>query len=555
MIRIFIVHLLLFYGLSAFAQTIEKIEIKGQKKVEEAAIRGKLQLKKDTKFNAKLLRKDVQALFDLGYFYDIQVERFNSKSGGVRLVFTVTEKPTIAEIDFQFNDEVDDDELLDTTGLKQYEILDISKVRTAIEKMEKFYEEKGYFLARVKYRVESLKDKDKVKLIFEVQENEQVTVKKVKILGAQKIPSGKLKDVMITKEGGFFSGMSGSGAYKQDAFDRDIQMLNVFYFNEGYVQAKISRPQVYVTPDKKGIYITIRIDEGEKFSVGELGFGGDLLFSEEELLKEVGLEEGKVFSYSALQADLRSLQAKYGDLGYAFANPIPRTRIREKDRLVDITFEIDKGEKVYIGEINVKGNTKTRDKVLRRELRIREGELYNETRKRESLANIKRLGFFEEVNFVTSTPRNSHNTLNIEIQVKERSTGTIQLGAGYSSFQGFVLNGQVNQINLLGRGQRLGASLSWAKTEQLFNINFTEPYYKDTEWEVGFDVYSRKRTLLDYAEKKLGGGVRFGHPLAPYLKGVIGYKIDDTTLDLLDSSDPLIFPTETTNGITSSLTL
>ncbi|MCB0413185.1 MAG: outer membrane protein assembly factor BamA, partial [Bdellovibrionales bacterium] len=256
-----------------------------------------------------------------------------------------------------------------------------------------------------------------------------------------------------------------------------------------------------------------------------------------------------------LQKDILSLQAMYGDLGYAFANPIPRTRVIEKERKIEITYEIDKGQKVYIGEINVTGNSKTRDKVVRRELKIREGELYNETRKRESIANVKRLGFFDTVSFNTSTPEDNPSQLDIDIVVKERNTGTIQVGAGYSTYSGFVFNGQVKQTNLLGRGQNLGVSLNLSDKESLFNLNFTEPYFMDTEWSVGVDAYQSNTDKIVYNQIKRGGAVRVGHPLAPYLNGYIRYKLDDTELELNpDEGDPAVYPVSTANGTTSSLT-
>jgi outer membrane protein insertion porin family len=222
---------------------------------------------------------------------------------------------------------------------------------------------------------------------------------------------------------------------------------------------------------------------------------------------------------------------------------------------MDITFEIDKGNKVYIGEINVVGNNKTRDKVLRRELMILEGELYNETRKRESFDNVKRLGYFEEVNFNTKTPRGRNDLMDIDIVVKERNTGTIQAGAGYSSFFGFVLNGQVNQINFLGRGQTLGASIDYSKRQSLFRFSFTEPYLWDTEWSAGADLFQNQRILRDFREDKRGLAVRLGHPLAPYLRGFIRYKLEKTDLSLdAERNDPEIFPVETANGTSSSAT-
>lgn len=532
---------------------IDKIVIKGNKKIEVDAIKAKLTSKEGGQASNDTIHQDIVDLFNLGYFYDVDVTA--SDSGPLTLTYTVTEKPSVATIDFDGNEEIDVDELKEITGLKPYEILNMAKIREAADKMEKLYEDKGFFLARISYKIEPDADPGSVKLTFTIAENDKVRVKRISFIGNKKIASGKLKDSMITKEGGFFAFLSGSGSYKQDAFDRDTQMLNYFYFNEGYVQVKIDRPQVYVTPDKKGIYITFRVEEGEQFKVGSVDFTGDLLFSRDELFETTNIQKQDIFRYQVLQDDLKALQAKYGDLGYAYANPIPRTRIREADREVDITFEIDKGYKVYFGRINMVGDSKTRDKVIRRELRIVEGELYNETRKRESIDNVKRLGFFEEVNFNSKTPKGKNDIMDLDIVVKERNTGTIQVGAGYSNFNGFVFNGQVNQINFLGRGQRLGISIDLSKRQSLYKASFTEPYFMDTEWSTGFDLYRSQRLLSEYDETKTGGNIRIGHPLAPYLDGYVRYKLDDTRLKLdPETGDLDTFPVDTANGLTSSLT-
>ncbi len=537
------------------APVVSKIILKGYKKIEAEAVRNKLVSKKGQPYSKKKIIEDVKALFATGYFYDVIVEKEKVDKRNVALVFTLVEKPKIVSIEYVGNDELDTEELEEIVSIKPFQILDNSTIQNATEKIEKLYEDKGFFLARVKASVSDVVKGESVALKFAIVESDKVEVKEIKFIGNKQIDSGKLQMVMQTKVGGFFSFMSGAGSYKQDAFDRDMQILNFLYFNEGFVQVKIDRPYVYISPDKKGVFITINLSEGEKFNIGTVDFSGDLLFDEEELGKIVSVKTNELFSYEKMQKDIRSLTAKYGDLGYAYTNPIPRTRVREKDRLVDITFEIDKGNKVYLGKINVRGNTKTRDKVVRRELRILEGELYNETRKRESLANVQRLGYFDEVNFQTKTPKGESDIMDIDIVVKERNTGSIQVGAGYSSFDGFVLNGQVNQINLLGRGQKLGASIDWSDSRRNVTINFTEPYFLDSKWEVGFDAYHRDRELFEYTEKKEGGAFRVGYPLAPYLRGVIGYKIDDTNLELNEKSDPDLFPVETANGITSSVTL
>lgn len=542
----------------AFAQTkdksrISKISVQGNRKIETDAILQKIQSKVGQKLESEKVQDDVKAIFKLGYFYNIEVSKTNA-ADGVQLLFQVTEKPSIVEIVYNGNDELSDDDLKEASGLKSYEIMDISVIQNAVKKIEKSYEEKGFFLAQVKYRFEDLEKDQTVRLIFDIQENDKVKVKSIKFIGNNRLSDEELKSKMLTQEEGFFSFLSNSGQFKQEAFERDTQLLQYLYFNKGFVQVKVSRPQITVTPDKKSIYIVTRIEEGDQFDVGDVDFKGDLLFGMDELSNAIKIKDSGTFVYETLQEDMKAIQAKYGDLGYAYANIIPRTTVREKDRKVDITFEIDKGNKVYFGKFNVVGNSKTRDKVVRREMTIFEGELYNETRKRQSYEDVKRLGYFEEVNFNSRTPPGEPDVMDLDVSVKERNTGSIQVGAGYSSYQKFIFNGQVQQSNLFGKGQKLTLAANLSKSDTIFNFNFTEPYVMDTLWSAGIDLYKSRRSLLTYDQTKTGGAVTVGHPLAPYLKGFVRYKNEDTRIRLKDSNTDILFPEALAEGRTSSVT-
>jgi outer membrane protein insertion porin family len=361
----------------------------------------------------------------------------------------------------------------------------------------------------------------------------------------------------LRKKLDFFRFISSSGSYKQEAFDNDLQVLKYIYWNQGFLQVKIDRPIVTVTPDKKSIYVSYHIEEGDQYSVGEVDFAGDLLFSKSELFESVKIKDSSIFSVEVMRKDITDLQAKYGDLGYAFTNVIPRYNFHEQDKKVDLVFEFEKGNKVYFGDITVTGNSKTRDKVLRRELKIEEGELYNETRKRLSQENIQRLGFFDEVNFKTSTPPEKPDQLNIEIVVKERNTGQIQLTAAYGSTQGMSLGGSIVQNNFRGLGQSLEAKIDAAKNRQDYRISLTDPYFKDTRWSAGFDVfYTENNERTSYDIRKTGGNVRFGHPIyGDYTRAYLRYKLDKTSLFANENTDPAIFPLETAQGVSSSATM
>ncbi|MBC7754719.1 MAG: outer membrane protein assembly factor BamA [Moraxellaceae bacterium] len=537
---------------------VRAISIEGLKKIEKDAVLAKLISRVEEPYLEENVEQDIQALFKMGYFVQIEVSK-DRVAGGMKLNYKIIEKPTVAEITFEGNGEIKSEELQTQSGLKQYEVINYTKIQDAVVKLLKSYEDKGYYLVKIEPVVEDIKKDETVRIKFSITESDKVKVKKITFIGNKNLKDSYLKNDprFFTKEAGYFSFISSSGSYKQEAFDNDIQVLRYLYWNLGYLQVKIDRPLVTVTPDKKSIYVTYYIDEGEQYSVGEVDFAGDLLFSKSELYESTKIKDNGIFSVEVMRRDITELQAKYGDLGYAFANVIPRYNFHEKEKKVDLVFEFDKGQKVYFGEIIVTGNSKTRDKVVRRELKIEEGELYNETRKRRSLENVQRLGFFEEVNFKTSTPPDAPTVLNIEIVVKERNTGQIQLTAAYGSTQGFSLGGSVIQNNFRGMGQALEARVNASKNQQDYKLSLTDPYFNDTLWSAGFDVfYLDSRERINYDLKKIGGNIRFGHPIfGDYTRAYVRYKLDKTDLYANQYTDPIIFPLETARGITSSATL
>ncbi len=548
------------------------IEVEGNKKIEKEALTLKLGFKAGDKITQKNIRSAIQGLFSLGYFADIQFHRRQSASGDV-LQIVVTEKPSIVEIKFEGNSEFKEEELIEAASVKKYEIINLAKVREAQDKIQKMYEDKGFYLARVVADIEDVQAEQTVKITFRIDENEKVKVKKITFIGNKALSQEELKTRMQTAEGGFFSPIFGTGAFKQETFDRDVTILTYLYYSKGYVRAKIDRPAVTITPDRKSLYITFQVEEGEQYSVGEIDFSGDMLFPKAELLETIRIDESEIFAYDVLQQDLSELTAKYGDLGYAYANVIPKSIFHDDTRKVDLVFEFDKGEKVYFGRIDIVGNTRTRDKVIRRELKIEEGALYNETGKRDSIANVQRLGFFEEVNFKTSSDPDRPQIMHIDVSVKERSTGQIQLAAGYGSNQGLNFQGSVQQPNFLGKGQNLGVSIELSERYSRYDLSFTEPYWNDTDWSVGGRLFKTTNTgREDFNEDKLGGSIFLGHPVADKLRANVSFGVTETKLtkttrkiknpadpngELIDQdiTDPEIFPLETANGQSRTLGL
>lgn len=534
---------------------VSAIEVIGQKKIEKEAVLARITTKVGDEFSEKAVADDIRALYKMGFFIQIEVSK-DAQSGGVSLEYKVVEKPTIAEIVFEGNNEIKSEDLEAQIPIKPFEILNYAKVQEAVEKLEKHYEEKGFYLVKIDPKVEAITTDETVKLKFTITENDKVKVKKITFLGNEKLKDSYLKDRLMTSEAGFFSGMSSSGSFKQEAFERDMTILKFKYWNLGYLQVKIDRPLVTVTPDKKSIYITYHIEEGEQYSVGDVDFAGDLVFEKSELLETVKIKDNGIFSVEIMQKDILDLQAKYGDLGYAFANVIPRYSFDEKEKKVNLVFEFEKGNKVYFGQINVVNNSKTRDKVVRRELKIREGELYNETRKRQSQEAIQRLGFFEEVNFKQIPAPENPDLYKIDIVIKERNTGQLQLTAGYGNVQGLSLGGSIQQNNFRGLGETLGARIDATKNRQDYSISLTEPYFNDTKWSAGFDVfYIENKERINYDNRRTGSSLRFGHPvLGEDIRAYLRYKIEKQDLFANQYTDPLLFPLDTARGVTSSVT-
>ncbi|MGK5089622.1 outer membrane protein assembly factor BamA, partial [Bdellovibrionota bacterium FG-2] len=514
--------------------TIGAVQIKGLKRIEKDAITVKLVSKSGEPLTREKIRSDIEAIFQMGFFDDIAVEggpvAGNVAGDKVDLTYTVKERPAISKIEFDGNERITTNDLREVLKVKEWAIFDVNKVKDDVARIQKHYEDKGFYLAKVNYEVKSTKP-DEVELTYKINDYDKVQIKKITFLNNKVFSDEQLKVIFAeTKEGSVFSALSNSGNFKESAFTKsDLQRLSLWYFDHGYLKFRYDTPVVTVSDDKRWLYITVYVDEGDQYRMGALDFSGDLLFTKDELKAEVSLRNGDVFSISRRNADMQKLTEKYEDLGYAFVNVIPKFNFHDDTKIVDLEYGFEKGQLVHFGEINVLGNSKTWDKVIRRELRINEGELYSGSKLRISRENVERLGYFApgEVVFNKITPKGRPEILNVEISVKERSTGTITLGAGYGSVQGFFFTTTVGEINLLGRGQNLSLAAQYAASSESksLNLGFTDPYAFDTRWSMGFDIYSVVFPIPNrYTTRKLGFDVRLGYPLGDYVNGYITYK-------------------------------
>ncbi len=493
------------------APIVQDVRIEGNRRVEPDAIANAISLKKGSAYDAKKVQADVRALMKLGLFSDVEVDREGTKDAPV-LVYRVVERPAIREWRVEGNEEFSKKDLQETVALKPGQLVDPAAVQKDVKKIQEKYVEKGYYLAEVSSRLEEKPD-NQVDVVFVVREQAKVQVKEVHFIGNAHVSADDLHKVMQTREGSLLSFLSDAGTYREEALQRDVQAIQALYLDRGYVTIKVGTPSVALSPDRRFIYVTIAVEEGEQYTIGKIVFDGQLLDQEPSLRKILRTRSGELFSRSDVAADLFAIGDVYKDLGHAYANVTPLTVTDPEKRIVDLTFEVQPGKVVTFERIEIVGNEKTRDKVIRRELRIYEGGRFSGTGMKQSKQRVTALGFFETAE-ITTRPGSSDDKIVAQVEVKERPTGTFQLGAGFSSYENFILTGQISQQNFFGWGQTLSLQVQWSKIRQLGQIQFVEPYFLDTRWTFAFDLYMTEGIYSTFTRRSVGGSLTWGYELS-----------------------------------------
>lgn len=374
-----------------WSKNIQKIQFYGLRKVESEALLEKLVSVPGKKLEEETLRADLKVIYKMKFFEAVQAKG-QLQGDEVILNIEVKEKPIVRNIRLEGNEEEDDDELKKQIKSKPFGIIDVNLLNQDIVALQKYYEDKGYLLTQIDYQIITISPEN-VDIVFNIRENEPVKVKSVTFLGNEKISDEELKNMMLTKEDALFSSMSGAGSFREYYFQADQERLAYYYRTKGYLQANIANPIVTVSDDKRWIFITIQVREGAQFTVDSIEYSGDLLFTDEQLTEKLKLLPNQIYNEETLRQDILTLTEMYQDEGYAFANVVRLLEPIEGQNRVKIKFSFEKGNKAYIGKISVKGNSKTRDKVVRRELEIYEGMLYSGSKMRVSKENVNRLGF------------------------------------------------------------------------------------------------------------------------------------------------------------------
>jgi outer membrane protein insertion porin family len=518
-------------GFKLFERTkIAEITVAGNKRIEVDAIERYINTKPGDAYVPSRLSSDLKSIYSMGYFEDIRIESKDTPFGKA-ITFYVQEKPTIRRIEFKGNNVYDDKEIEEALNIKSGSILNIFSIQKNLIRIEDLYKEKNYHNVTVDYEVKELEN-NQGDLLFLVKEGKKIKIEKIAFEGNAVYTEKELKKLIKTNEKGFWSWLTNSGELEKDVLNQDTIKLRNFYHNSGFIQAKIAEP--IVEYQEHMISIKFKIDEGPKFKVGKVSVAGDLIFPEIELMEKLKITAKEFYSREVVRNDVLMITDLYSDEGYAYADIYPRINKDSENLEVDIDYVIKRGKKVYFESIIITGNNKTRDKVIRRELRVYEQELFSGTRLKRGIRNLYRLEFFEDVR-VDTVEGGTDDKILLKINVIEKPTGNFMFGGGYSSVDYGYLTAAIAQNNLFGRGQTLQLKTTFSMKSSSYSLSFTEPYLFDKSISAGFDIYNQKRAFDEYDKSTVGGRLRLGTTLAEYTKLFWSYSYDVSDISSIDN--------------------
>jgi outer membrane protein insertion porin family len=508
---------------------IASIAPEGNVRIDSGAILRNISSRAGDIYDTEKLRTDVKNVFKMGYFDDVRVNVEDTDKGKA-VIFEVKEKPVISQVTFSGQDELKEDDIREVISVIPNTILNAQKLREAVDNIKTLYKSKGFYNTEVTSEL-TYPQADRVKVEFHIKEGEKVFIKEIRFLGNESFKDRELQKVMGTKEKGLLSWFTDSGVLKRDILEQDIARIASFYQHHGYIEATVSEPQI--KQEGEWLYITIEISEGNRYKVGTIELTGDIIGDKQDLLQLIKIKDEEYLSRDVLRNDILRINDYYAENGYAFAEATPTVNTKKEEKVVDIVIDINKGDLVYINRITIKGNTRTRDKVIRRELLIREKGIFDSKALRQSHERLMRLDFFEDVS-ITPEPTPDKTKMDLVVEVKEKPTGAFSIGAGYSSVDSLMFMGEISQNNFLGRGQRLALSGNISGTSARYNLGFTEPHFYDTQLMLGLDLYNWERDYDLYTRDSSGFAVRFGYPVWELWNASFSYGYDDTKLSDVD---------------------
>lgn len=533
---------------------VKDIRVEGVQRTEAGTVFSYLPVKVGDTLDDQQAAAAIRALYATGFFKDVRLE----VEQGV-LIVLVRERPSIASIELNGIKDFPKDQLKDRmkySGLAEARIFDKGALDKAVQELKRQYVAKGKYGVSIKATVTEL-ERNRVSIVFNVVEGEVSKIKQINLVGNRAYQEEELLDMMKLSTPDWMSWFSKNDQYSKQKLSADMEALRSFYMDNGYLEFSIDSTQVSITPDKKDIYITINITEGEKYTVSRTGVSGNTLIAKEEVEKLVQVKAGDTFSRKALTETNKMIGDRLGQEGYAFANVNAIPELDKEKHLVAFNFVVDPGQRVYIRRINIAGNDKTRDEVIRREFRQVEGAWFDMEKIKKSKQRVDKLNFFEEVEIETPPVQGATDQMDVNVSVIEKNTGNVTLGAGFSNGEGMTLSAGVTQANLFGSGNHVSTQVNTSKVNQVYSLSYTNPYFTDDGVSRGFDVYKRNTdssstAVSQYSSRTYGGGVRFGVPIAEDEAIHYGLAYESTELGLLTNPSARLMQYINTFGASNS---
>ncbi len=523
---------------------IAGVEVRGNQIVSTNTILSKIQTREGSLLVQETVNEDLKRLYATGFFQDIKIEVEEEADGGSKLVIEVLEKPIIREISIEGEQSFKEDKLRKEFKVLEGQILDQKAVKQGVEAIQKLYRDKGFRFVTVDSRVKMQQGGKEAKVIVEIAEGEKYKIRDLKFDGAVSFKSKKLIRLMRTRKRNMWTFRS--GVFKQELFEKDLERIQLFYQQEGYLDVKVA-PSFDYDKDKKGIHITILIEEGQHYVTGDIKIEGNRLFPESEIWQELEMLPGLTYSQFYLSKDLEKIRDYYHHRGYMDARIIPDTNLNKATGKVDVVYKIQEGDLYFVEKVVVRGNTKTKDIVIRRELRIRPGEKFDGDKIAKSKQRLDNLGFFEEVTYDTE-PSSAPNRRDLIFRVKEKRTGELSFGGGVSSIDRYVGFAEIAQRNFdilnwprfTGAGQSLSLKARIGSITKDFSLSFVEPYLFNKPISWGNDVYmtSRDSRNTDFDEERRGASTTFSRLFKDVVRVGTGYTLERVELDELSDDAP-----------------
>ena len=526
-------------GAQEFAPfTVKDIRVEGLQRTEPGTVFSYLPVKVGETMSAEKARAAVRALYATGFFSDVRLEAEDDV-----LVVFVRERPAIAQVDFSGMKEFDADtvrKVMRDLGLAEGRIFDRALLENAEQELKRQYLSRGLYGALVQTTVTPL-ERNRVGINIAVTEGEVAKIRGINIVGAQAFKESELIDLFVLRTPGWLTWYTKHDTYSREKLAADLETLRSFYLNRGYLDFSLDSTQVSITPDRRDIYITVNLSEGEIYTVSDVTLAGQLLLPREELEALIQLKKGETFSREKLAASTKAISDRLGNEGYAFANANAIPNVDKEKRRVAFSIVVDPGRRVYVRRIDVAGNAKTRDEVIRREMRQLEGAYYDASKIQLSRRRIDRTAFFSEVSVETLPVEGNPDQVDVTYSVKEKPTGSLLVGVGFSSVEKIALSASVTQANVFGSGKYISANVNSGSVNQVYSLSYMDPYYTVDGVSRGFDVYKRRTDASSlavgpYVTDSIGGGIKFGYPVSEQISVDLGFNVESVDLEIFSTS-------------------